>query len=174
MRERLLPLYAWTLSTRRLHRLLLLPNSVGYIRALLRHFGATIGENTRVYPPLVLVNAAKDFSNLVLGDNVYLGHGAVLDLREKIVVEDDVTIAMGATMATHVNVGEIPLKARFPSGVGPIRIRRNVYLGANVVVLAGVEIGGGSLVGAGGVVVEDVPAGVAVGGVPARLLKKLE
>jgi len=174
MRERLLPLYSWALSTRRLHRILALPESVGYVTGLLRHFGATIGKNTRVYTPLTLVNAGKDFTNLILENNVYLGHGAVLDLKERIVVADNVTISMGATMATHFHVGEIPLKERFPSKSAPIHIRKNVYLGSNVVVLSGVEIGEGSVIGAGAVVIGDVPPGVVAGGVPARVIKKIE
>jgi len=174
MRDRLLPLFSWALSTRRLHRILALPESVGYVNGLLRHFGATIGENTRVYTPLTLVNASRDFTNLVLGKNVYLGHGAVLDLKDRIVIEDDVTISMGVTMATHFHMGEIPLKAAFPSKSGPIRVRGNVYLGSNVVVLSGVEIGGGSVIGAGAVVIGDVPPGVVAGGVPARVLKRIE
>ena len=174
MRDRLLPLFSRVLSTRRIHRILALPESVGYVTGLLRHFGASIGENTRVYTPLTLVNAGRDFTNLILGSNVYLGHGAGLDLKERIVVEDNVTISMGATMATHFHTGEIPLSARFPSKSGPIRIRGNVYLGSNVVVLSGVEIGGGSLIAAGAVVIVDVPPGVVAGGVPARVLKKIE
>jgi galactoside O-acetyltransferase len=174
MRKRLLPLWSWTLSTRRLHRILALPESVDYATGLLRHFGATIGNKSRVYTPLTLVNAKKDFSNLTLGNNVYLGHGAVLDLKGGIVVEDDVTISMGVTMATHFHVGEIPLKARFPSKSAPIRIRGNVYLGSNVVLLSGVEIGEGSVIGAGAVVIGDIPPGVVAGGVPARVLKKIE
>jgi galactoside O-acetyltransferase len=174
MRELLLPLYSWTFSTRMLHRILALPESVGYVTGLLRRFGATIGENTRVYTPLTLVNAGRDFTNLILGNNVYLGHGAVLDLKERIVVEDNVTISMGATMATHFHMGEIPLREGFPSKSGSIRIRGNVYLGSNVVVLSGVEIGGGSVIGAGAVIIADVPPGVVAGGVPARILKKIE
>lgn len=174
MRKRLLPLWSWALSTRRLHRILALPETVGYATGLLRHFGARIGENSRVYTPLTLVNAGRDFTNLVLGNNVYLGHGAVLDLKNRIVLEDDVTISMGATIATHFHVGEIPLKERFPSKTAPILIRGNVYLGSNVVVLSGVEIGKGSVIGAGAVVTGDIPPGVVAGGVPARILKKIE
>jgi galactoside O-acetyltransferase len=174
MRDRLLPLFSWALSTRRLHRILGLPESVGYVTALLRHFGATIGENTRVYTPLMLINAGRDFTNLILGSNVYLGRGATLDLKERIEVEDNVTISMGATLVTHFHVGEIPLNARYPSKSGPIRIRGNVYLGSNAMVLSGVEIGGGSVIAAGAVVIGDVPPGVVVGGVPAHVINKIE
>lgn len=174
MRDVLLPLFAWTLSTRRLHRLLFLPNSNRFLVALLRRFGATVGKGSRVYPPLVLVNAGKDFSNLHIGDNVYVGHGATMDLKAPVRIEDDVTIASNATISTHIDVGDIPLREHFPSRSAEIRIRRNVYVGSNVVVLAGITIGESCVVGAGAVVVEDVPAGFVVAGVPARPLRKVD
>lgn len=174
MRDRFLPFFAWTLSTRRLHRLLFLPNSNRFLAALLRHFGATVGEGSRIYPPLVLVNAGKDFSHLSIGNNVYIGHGATMDLKAPVIIGDDVTIASNATISTHVNVGNIPLQEYFPSRSSEIRIHRNVYLGTNVVVLAGITIGEASVVGAGAVVVEDVPPGFVVAGVPARPIRKVD
>ncbi len=55
---------------------------------------------------------------------------------------------------------------------GPVRIGANVTIGANCTILPGVEIGDGALVSAMSLVNKDVPAGVAVGGVPIRLLKQ--
>lgn len=49
-----------------------------------------------------------------------------------------------------------------------ITLGRDVWLGANTVVLAGVSIGDGAIVAAGAVVTKDVPAAAIVGGVPAR------
>jgi len=56
---------------------------------------------------------------------------------------------------------------------GPIRIGRRVWIGANVTVLAGVRIGDGAVVAAGAVVTRDVPAFTIVGGVPARVIRRL-
>ncbi|MDZ4803764.1 MAG: hypothetical protein SGI90_02725, partial [Candidatus Eisenbacteria bacterium] len=49
-----------------------------------------------------------------------------------------------------------------------------VKIGAGVVVLPGVRIGRGALIGAGSVVVADVPAGMVVAGNPARVIKKVD
>lgn len=53
----------------------------------------------------------------------------------------------------------------------PIVIGNDVWIGANAVILAGVQIGDGAVVGAGAVVTHDIPAGEIWAGVPARLLR---
>jgi acetyltransferase-like isoleucine patch superfamily enzyme len=52
-----------------------------------------------------------------------------------------------------------------------IIIGKNVWLGANCVVLPGVEIGDNAIIGAGSVVTKNVVANSIVGGVPAKLIK---
>jgi len=55
----------------------------------------------------------------------------------------------------------------------PIRIGDDVWLGLNVVVLKGVTIGEGSVIAAGSVVVESVPAHILAGGCPAKTIRAL-
>jgi maltose O-acetyltransferase len=49
----------------------------------------------------------------------------------------------------------------------------NVWLGGGVIVCPGVTIGANSVVGAGSVVVRDLPAGVVAVGSPARVVREL-
>jgi acetyltransferase-like isoleucine patch superfamily enzyme len=55
----------------------------------------------------------------------------------------------------------------------PIIIGEYVWLGVNVVVLAGVKIGDGAVLAAGSVVTKSVPSGQLWGGVPARLIREV-
>jgi len=61
-----------------------------------------------------------------------------------------------------------------PVDAKPIRIGRDVWLGANAIILAGVTIGDGAVVAAGAVVREDVPPYAVVAGVPATIKKYRE
>jgi len=56
----------------------------------------------------------------------------------------------------------------------PIHIGKNVWIGANATVLAGVTIGDAVVVAAGAVVTKDVQPNTVVGGVPAKLIKRVE
>ena len=56
----------------------------------------------------------------------------------------------------------------------PIHIGKNVWIGANATVLAGVTIGDGAVVAAEAVVTKDVEPNTIVGGVPAKVIKKIE
>ena len=50
-------------------------------------------------------------------------------------------------------------------------IDRDVWIGCNVTILAGVHVGRGATIAAGAIVTKDVPAYTIVGGVPARVIK---
>jgi maltose O-acetyltransferase len=61
-----------------------------------------------------------------------------------------------------------------PDVLLPTKIGRDVWIGANAVVLGGVTIGDGAVVAAGSVVTKDVEPGAIVVGNPARLVRRRE
>lgn len=59
-------------------------------------------------------------------------------------------------------------------GIGyskPINIGDDVWIGANSTICGGVSIGNGSVIGAGSVVIKDIPAGVVAAGNPCRVIR---
>jgi len=120
-----------------------------------------------VYLKIVDDNAVLEF-----GDFVFVGRGSEFDVGEKVSVGDHTVIAPGCFITDH-NHGISPL-ARVDQQdciARPVTIGKDVWLGAKVVVVAGVRIGDGAVVGASSVVTQDVPPMAVVAGVPARLLR---
>jgi acetyltransferase-like isoleucine patch superfamily enzyme len=58
-------------------------------------------------------------------------------------------------------------------GTAEVVLERNVFVGANSIILKGVRIGENSVIGAGSVVARDVPANSIAAGNPCRLLRPL-
>jgi serine O-acetyltransferase len=83
-----------------------------------------------------------------------------------IVVSRKARIGKNCRIHAGVNVGEH--RGNAPS------IGDNVYLGPGAKIVGGVKIGDRAVVGANAVVVKDVPAGVTVGGVPARVISNAD
>jgi acetyltransferase-like isoleucine patch superfamily enzyme len=141
----------------------------------LRFYGATLGKGTTFTAPVVFHNfadrAQKPFANLVVGNNCYFGRDVFLDLKDQIIVEDNVTLAMGVMILTHTDVAQSPLKMeRVASTTAPVTIGAGAYLAARATVLQGINIGECAVVAAGAVVTASVPAYQVYGGVPARPL----
>ncbi len=55
----------------------------------------------------------------------------------------------------------------------PVKIGNNCWIGANAVILPGVELGDNVIIGAGSVVTKDFPSAVIVAGIPAKIIKQI-
>ncbi|MCA9996320.1 MAG: acyltransferase [Anaerolineales bacterium] len=102
--------------------------------------------------------------------------GATLVAAESIVIGDRVLVGANSTI---VDTDFHPLHPHermldiLNGQHKPIFIEDDVFIGMNCLILKGVRIGRGSVVGAGSVVVSDVPAGVIVAGNPAKIVRTL-
>lgn len=66
---------------------------------------------------------------------------------------------------------DVDARIHTTGGARPVQIGDSVWIGANAIVLPGVNIGRGSIVAAGSVVTQDVPPMVVVAGNPAKIVK---
>jgi acetyltransferase-like isoleucine patch superfamily enzyme len=147
------------------------PKFIGW---LLKRHGAEIGEQNDFNSPLLLHNFSSNYSNLAISNQCHLGKGVFLDLRDKITVEDKVTISMRTTILTHQDLGQSPIKKKiFPTQHSPVVIKKGAYVGAGAIILQGVTVGKFSVVGAGSVVTRSVPDFALVTGVPAKFVRSL-
>lgn len=111
-----------------------------------------------------------------LGDRVYINRGCTLQgMSAPLVLGNRVTLAIGVIIQTDSGPNTSPLlQAYYPIQSGPVIIEDDVWLGNRVTIAPGVRIGHGSVVGAHAYVREDIPSGVVVAGVPARIIYRLE
>ena len=89
-------------------------------------------------------------------------HATGIVIGETAIVEDNVSILQNVTLGGTGNEGG----QRHPT------IREGVMVGSGAKILGNIEVGRGSKVGAGSVVLSGVPAGVTVVGVPAKIVGK--
>ncbi len=146
----------------------------------LAHHGATIGADVQWQPPLLVHNAEdRDrrlfYANLQVGPGCFIGRQCFLDLKDKVVIGERVTISHGVMLITHTNAGSSPVKdSALPTSQGSIMICNGAYIGARATILQGVTIGEEAIVAAGALVRCDIPPGAIVGGVPARVLRQAQ
>ncbi len=110
----------------------------------------------------------------VIGVGTWIGAITVIDGSGGLTFGAGCDISCGAQIYTHSSARRC-ISGREYDVVdrAPTRIGDRVFIGANATVLMGVTIGDGAVVGAGAVVTRDVPPGVVVAGVPARVVAKV-
>ena len=98
----------------------------------------------------------------VIGSRFFIDHGAGVVIGETSEIGDDVVLYQGVTLGgVSLSKGK-----RHPT------IDNEVVIGAGAKILGPVHVGAGSMVGAGSVVVKDLPEGSIAAGVPAKVISK--
>ena len=127
---------------------------------------ATLGQNLAISPNVSLVNAR----NLVIGDRVRIGARVSLWAgpgKGRIVLAEDVMIGPGAMLtAANYRYNDGSPVTKQAMNEGDIIVGRDVWIGANAIILPGVTIGDRAIIGAGAVVRRDVPPNGIVAGNP--------
>ncbi len=132
-------------------------------------YGCTIGDNSKIGAFVEIQKGVSIGRNCKISSHSFLCEG--------VIIEDNVFIGHGVMFTNDI----FP-RATNPDGsqqtdadwhVVQTIIKKGASLGSNSTILAGITIGENSLVGAGAVVIRDVPANTVVAGVPAKIIRSL-
>jgi UDP-2-acetamido-3-amino-2,3-dideoxy-glucuronate N-acetyltransferase len=132
--------------------------------SLVNLYGCTIGPETKIGAFVEIQKGVTIGARCKVSSHSFLCEGVTL--------EDEVFIGHGVMFINDRTPRAATNGALQTEGDWeclPTLIRKGASLGSGVVVMGGVTVGEGAMVGAGAVVTRDVPPGVTVVGVPARL-----
>jgi maltose O-acetyltransferase len=138
---------------------------VGIVRQLL---GKT-GKNVWIEPPFFC-----DYGyNIEVGDDCFFNFNCVVLDVTPVKLGDRVLIAPNVQFYAATHPAESKARGELWEYGKPITIGSDVWIGGSSVICPGVSIGDRSIIAAGSVVIKDVPAGVIVGGNPAKIIKEV-
>jgi acetyltransferase-like isoleucine patch superfamily enzyme len=148
--------------------------------------GAIVFAGTRIGARVIVGDQACVRERCEIGDDVVIGRGALVENDTAVgaltkiqamayitaysLLEEHVFIAPGVQTTNDNFMGRTERRHELRRGPA---IRRGARIGGGAVLCPGIEIGEEAFVGAGSVVVEDVPPRVVVVGNPARILREV-
>ncbi len=132
-------------------------------------YGCQIGDETKIGP---FVEVQK---NAVIGKRCKISSHTFI--CEGVTIEDEVFVGHGVVFINdkypRATNGSGQVQTEEDWEVVPTLVKRRASIGSNATLLCGITIGSGSIVGAGSVVINDVPDKVIVAGNPARIIRHL-
>ena len=146
------------------------PSDLERKNALLKEMFAEIGEDCYIETPL---RANWGGRHVHFGKNIYTNFNLTLVDDTHIHVGDYCQIGPNVVLATAGHPILPELREKGYQYNAPVRIGRNCWLGAGVVVVPGVTIGDNVVVGAGSVVTRDLPDNVIAVGNPCKILREV-
>jgi len=137
---------------------------------LLSQMFADIGDGCCIEAPFF---ANWGGHHVHLGRNVYANFNLTLVDDTHIYIGDNTLLGPNVVLATAGHPLLPELRAKGYQFNAPIRIGKNCWLGAGVMVMPGVTIGDNTVIGAGSIVTRDIPAGVLAVGNPCHVLREI-
>lgn len=137
---------------------------------ILKKMFAEIGDDCYIEPPF---HANWGGKNVHFGNGVYANFNLTMVDDCDIFVGNNVLFGPNVTVSAGIHPIHPELRSKQAQYNIPIHIGNNVWIGANSVILPGVNIGDNSVIGAGSIVTKDIPSNVIAVGNPCRVLREI-
>lgn len=136
--------------------------------------GITLEENAKLNHGVYLDTELPDTGYIRIGKRVYIGTGCCLHGHNGLEIGDDSLLAQNITITPWSHKFDDITKTIYSQGghSRKIVIGKDCYIGKNVCVVYSADIGDGSVIGAGSVVVKTIPPFSVAVGVPAKVIRK--
>lgn len=132
-------------------------------------YGCRIGDGTKIGP---FVEVQK---NAIIGKHCKISSHTFI--CEGVTIEDEVFVGHGVVFINdkfpRATNDSGALQSEKDWKVVPTLIKRGASIGSNATLLCGITVGTGSIIGAGSVVLNDVPDKVIVAGNPAKVIRRI-
>ena len=129
-----------------------------------------IGTNVEIKTPFMC-----DYGyNIEVGDNVFVNYNCTILDCNKVVIGNNVLIAPNVQIYSATHPTDYKVRLQELEMAYPITIEDNVWIGGGTIICPGVNIGKNTVIGAGSVVVKDIPPNSIAVGNPCRVIKTLE
>lgn len=132
-------------------------------------YGCEIGDNTKIGAFVEIQKGVRIGRNCKISSHSFICEGVKID--DGVFIGHHVVFINDRYPKATAGSGELQTEEDWT--VIPTTVRKSASIGSGAVILCGLEIGEGALIGAGSVVVKNVPARAIVAGNPARILRRL-
>ena len=133
-----------------------------------------IGNNVSISSNcLIYAREKSSEGKLVIGNSSNISNNTIIDVCGDVNIGNNVAIANDCCIFTHNHCAEAESSWQGEVLVDSVLIEDGAWIGANVIILAGVKIGKRAVIAAGSVVTKDVPDNTIFAGIPARKIKDI-
>ena len=145
------------------------PSKIKARHQLLKELLGKTGSRFYIEPPF-----RCDYGfNIELGANFYANYNLTILDGAKVCIGDEVLIGPNVSIFTATHPIDAERRAAGWQFSKAITIENRVWIGGNSVINPGVRIGANSVIGAGSVVVKDIPANVVAAGNPCKVIRAI-
>ena len=136
--------------------------------------GITLSDGVRLQERVYLDTERVNDGYITIGKGVYIGTGTTLFGHKGLEIGDDCLLAQNITLTPYSHIFDDPNSIIYSQGghCEKVTIGKDVYIGMRAAVMYSGNIGDGSVIGAGSVVVKPIPPYSVAVGCPAKVIKE--